>query len=184
MEGGTGNQVYRYRANRLSYGMYAFYVAAALMSLMWTCIFMGMLWWLYFTPAYRQAVLPTTTDLIFLITMSILMITNLVLWTGFIIAEILRTKRARIVVDATGLSLTDWRNRETHLDWDDIREVHVKTQIGRLIHAIDKIIVGPKRIWIRQGLENRQELLDEVIDRAHLTETSADWYQTRYSRLV
>lgn len=114
--------------------------------------------------------------------MSILMITNLVLWVGLIITEILRTKRARIVVDDSGLILTDWRSRVTHLDWDDIREVHVKTQIGRLIHAIDKIIVGPKRIWIRQGLENRQELLDEVINRAHLTEMSSNWYQARYSR--
>lgn len=174
------NHVYGYRTNRW---LYVFYATTTFVALKWTCIFMGLLYWIYFTPAYRQVILLEITNfIIFLIAMSILMITNLVLWVGLIVTEILRTKRARIVVDDSGLSLTDWRNRETHLDWDDIREVHVKTQIGRLIHAIDKIIVGPKRIWIRQGLENRQELLDEVINRAHLTEKSSNWYQARYSR--
>lgn len=179
MESRTGDHVYRYRINRW---LYFFYAVVTLMSLMWTCISMGLLWWAYFTPANRQAVSPTTTDYIFIIVMSILMITNLILWVCLIVTEILRAKRARIAVDDTGLTLTDWRNRETHLNWDAIQEVWIKTRTGRIIQTVDKIIVGQKRIWIRQGIQNQQELFDEIINHAHLTEKSSDWYQTRYSR--
>ena len=182
MENQTGDHVYRYRTNRW---LYFFYTMTALIVLKWSCVSIGLLWWTYFTPAYRQVISPEKTDLIiFLIAMSIIMITNLILWTGLIVVEILRTKRTHIVVYDTGLTITDWRNRETHLDWDDIQEVWIKTTTGRIIQTVDKIIVGRKRIWIRQEIEKRQELLDEIISRAHLTEKSSDWYQTRYSRPV
>lgn len=174
----TGNHIYRYRASVWHYTFYALMISMCLMTI---CV-LTMLCWLYLTPSHHLAVPPSTGSSLFLITALILFIIDVIVGIFGIVVENLRSKRAHIVVDDTGLTLTDWRNKETHIDWDDIQEVWIKTKIGHINSSIDKIIVGPKRIWIRQGIENRQVLFDEIISRAHLTEKSGNWFQTRYSR--
>lgn len=173
MEDGTANRVYRFRMNAWWQAMLISMVAGPVaLIIIWVCRVLGLL----------HDPQPSPWDHIFLAVAPPLFGVDLVLGTCLLIRENLKPRRVRLVADDCGLSVTDWRARETHVPWDAIQELRIETLTGLGIPARARIVAGPNRFLIDPWVENRHDLLDEIISRAHLTSKSIGWYQTRYFR--
>ena len=80
---------------------------------------------------------------------------------------------------------TDWRLKEAFLPWETIRELRMfkygltsLSEVARGRHG--KVISDAGEVLINPSIERQEALINEIISRAHLTETSKDWLEIRY----
>lgn len=176
MENGTGNHVYHYRTNM---GWRAWQIVVAFMGFMATCGAV-MICLVFFVFGRQQVSQTSWWDPILLVGSVLLFGSGLVIGISRIIGDSLKARHVQIMIDDSGMSATDWRGRETYIPLNTIQELCLTTFSGVAIVPYAKLIIGPNRFRIELWMENRQNLLDEIISRAHLTSISKDWYQTRY----
>lgn len=109
-----------------------------------------------------------------------------VAFCGFVflvIRRILETRRGWVRIDGEGISTVDLRNTETRVNWTDILGVRI-TVCGGVCRWIPPVWIVTARgsMAISPLVQSRDELIEEIITRAHLVKSRETWYQIVYRR--
>jgi len=100
-----------------------------------------------------------------------------VCWT---IRHVLDVRRGRIVSEVDRIKVTDWRGREKHIHWDDIEGLHL-IHFGGLFRPPRIVIkTSDGAVKLSPWLQEPEQLVEEIIDRARLHDVSDNWFATRY----
>ncbi|MHB0998315.1 MAG: hypothetical protein ACYC27_03635 [Armatimonadota bacterium] len=138
--------------------------------------------WLYQTHEKPAAVVDQLVFSLLIAFLLIITIAFLGLSIFKLIQEVLSTRRVCISVEDSGLRVTNWRGRETFYLWDTISELRMMTFTGIFTQPLARMISTIGNLTITAAVERQKTLINEIINRAHLTSVSNDIYQTRYYR--
>jgi len=99
------------------------------------------------------------------------------------IVHILERRNASVLIHCDGITATNWKGRSEHLGWQNIRYL-IKRDLGGLFRFPLVTVVGDETcIGLGQFLQDRDWLVNEIVERSSLNNVSSTWYHIRYTRV-
>lgn len=179
MQQASGNMLYRYRTLPMQW--LHFTLLLPLSSLL-IILSIGITWMLS-QPDAKPASFIDQLVVNFMIAFTIIITVALTSYSIFkLIREILSTRRVYLSVEDSGLRVKDWRGRERFFPWDTISELRFVTLLNLITLNNARMISTIGNFTISTSIQHQKALINEIINRAHLTSVSNEAYQIRYYR--
>lgn len=171
--------IYRYRTLPLQW--FSFTILLPLSFLL--ILFSITITWMLHQPSTKPAAFIDQLVVGIMITFIMIITITLTSFSIFrLIREILSSRHVYISVEDSGLKVRDWRGREVFYLWDTINELRLMTLSGLITRPHARMISTIGNFTISIAIEHQKSLINEIINRAHLSNMSNETYQIRYCR--